>query len=347
MRLLIVTQTLDLDDPILGFFHAWVIEFARTVEQVHVICLYQGRVDLPPNVSVHSLGKERGGGSKLRYALRFLRLLVRLHGSYDRVFIHMNVEYLVLAGWWWKLHGIPAGLWYVHKAVTLRLRIAVAFARAVFSSSAESFRMATAKLQIVGHGIELGKYAYRPVPFTPLRLVTIGRISEAKRIKEMLDVCDQLVLRDVPFQFSIYGAAVTPADKIYLDELTQECNARSWRDHVRLHGPVAHSEVPAALAEENVFLNLSRTGSMDKAILEAMAAGVLPVTTNEAFARILPEACFVSDYSPAEVADRLARIYAAPEAYRAQLRAHVQKEAQKHSLTSLISTLVHRLEEMS
>ncbi|HYE23350.1 MAG TPA: glycosyltransferase family 4 protein [Candidatus Paceibacterota bacterium] len=207
--------------------------------------------------------------------------------------------------------------------------------------------MTTAKLQIVGHGIEVARYTYRPAPFSKLKLVTVGRISEVKRIKEMLDVCDQLARRDVPFEFSIYGTAITPADKLYLEGLMREFTIRSYGNSVQLHGPVAHSEVPAILSQANVFLNLSRTGSMDKAILEAMAAGVLPVTTNEAFARIVPEVCFVSDYTPAEVADRLARIYAGSEVYRAQLRAEMQEEAQKHSLTALISTLIRRLEKVS
>ena len=59
MKLLIVTQAIDSEHPILGFFHRWVEEFAKHCEHVHVICLQAGKHSLPANVTVHSLGKER------------------------------------------------------------------------------------------------------------------------------------------------------------------------------------------------------------------------------------------------------------------------------------------------
>ena len=56
-RLLITTQAVDLDDPVLGFFHRWIEEFAKHCESISVICLKEGRHDLPDNVHVYSLGK--------------------------------------------------------------------------------------------------------------------------------------------------------------------------------------------------------------------------------------------------------------------------------------------------
>ena len=63
MRLLICTQAIDKNDPILGFFHRWVIEFAKHFEHISVICLREGTHTLPENVSVYSLGKEGGESS--------------------------------------------------------------------------------------------------------------------------------------------------------------------------------------------------------------------------------------------------------------------------------------------
>lgn len=344
MRLLIITQALDKDDPILGFFHAWVEEFARSAEQVQIICLRQGRIDLPENVAIHSLGKEKGEGARISYAARFLRLLLQLHGSYDRVFVHMNVEYLILAGLWWRLHRIPAALWYAHKAVPLKLRIAVLLAHTVFTSSRESFRMRTSKLCITGQGIELDKYIYAPVPFTSLQLVSVGRISEVKRIREMLLVCKLLEEERIPFELYLYGGPVTQADMKYFDELQREWDQLPFKNRVHFAGPIGHAEVPRVLAKANVFLNLSQTGSMDKAILEAMAAGVIPVTTNEAFEPAVPELCFVRDEGLEIVAERLALLYRSTEEYRTKLRNQIRTSVQEHSLTALIAKLISRME---
>jgi len=38
----------------------WLLVLAPLVDELHVITLYQGAVDLPDNVRVYSLGKERG-----------------------------------------------------------------------------------------------------------------------------------------------------------------------------------------------------------------------------------------------------------------------------------------------
>jgi len=103
MKLLICTQVVDKNDPVLGFFVRWIEEFQKHCE-VEVISL-----------------KDLGRGGRL---LRTWRLLRRAStGRYDAVFVHMNPEYLVAAGWLWKLRGKKTGLWYTHKSVDLKLRV--------------------------------------------------------------------------------------------------------------------------------------------------------------------------------------------------------------------------------
>src|SRR3989338_7648361 len=58
MKLLIITQKVNQEDSVLGFFHSWIREFASRFEEVTVICLEKGVYNLPENVEVFSLGKE-------------------------------------------------------------------------------------------------------------------------------------------------------------------------------------------------------------------------------------------------------------------------------------------------
>ncbi|MBU0750314.1 hypothetical protein KKH15_02235, partial [Patescibacteria group bacterium] len=71
MKLLVVTQIVDTSDPALGFFHEWLVEFAHNCSEVIVICLKRGECNLPKNVRVFSLGKEKKQFSKgnLRVAI--------------------------------------------------------------------------------------------------------------------------------------------------------------------------------------------------------------------------------------------------------------------------------------
>lgn len=153
MRLLVCTQTVDRNDPVLGFFHSWLLEFGKQCEKVVVICLKEGEHSLPSTVEVYSLGKEKGALRLVRW-MRALVFIVVLRKKYDAVFVHMNPEYIVLGGPLWRLWGKRVVLWYVHRSVTLRLRIATLFANAIATASKKSFRLKSKKIKILGHGID-------------------------------------------------------------------------------------------------------------------------------------------------------------------------------------------------
>src|SRR3989338_2534636 len=122
MRLLIITQAVDNNDPVLGFFVSWIRELSKRFESVDVICLREGTHSLPANVSVHSLGKENLEieNWKLKilrrplYIMRFYRYAWSLRRSYDAVFVHMNQEYVLLGAILWKLLGKRVYMWRNH-----------------------------------------------------------------------------------------------------------------------------------------------------------------------------------------------------------------------------------------
>ena len=97
MRLLIITQKVDEDDPILGFFRRWIIEFSKHFEAVTVICLEEGKHVLPSNVKILSLEKVKSQKSKVKNQIAFtcrftdnlareerLRRGIRAHESHIR-----------------------------------------------------------------------------------------------------------------------------------------------------------------------------------------------------------------------------------------------------------------------
>lgn len=335
MRLLIVTQIVDKNDPVLGFFHEWITAFAAHVEQIEVICLYEGTHTLPNNVRVHSLGKEKGVRSSLSYAVSFLKLVWQLRTEYDAVFVHMNPEYLVLAGLFWRLTKKRTILWYTHKKVDIKLRLATFFVDVVCTASKESFLLKTPKLRVMGHGIDLN--VFKPQPRregTELRIVTTGRLSRTKRIIEMLDVLDILNDRGIQFEFTIIGAPATEADFTYVKEIARHILLLSWKDRVTLAGPIPHASLPHKLWSEDVFLNLSDTGSLDKAVLEALACGVAVVSSNPAFRDLLPPTLFIEDGDPERIAD------AVEIASQTDLASAQETIREKHSLSRLIPAIL-------
>jgi hypothetical protein len=113
MRLLLITQKVDRSDPVLGFFHRWIEKFSKYYESITVICLYKGEYNLPNNVRVLSLGKENGK-SKIEYIINFYKYIYQEKDNYDKVFVHMNQEYILLAGIVWKIMKKDIFMWRNH-----------------------------------------------------------------------------------------------------------------------------------------------------------------------------------------------------------------------------------------
>jgi glycosyltransferase involved in cell wall biosynthesis len=337
MKLLIITQKVDRTDPILGFAHRWFREFAGRCEKLTIICLEEGEHDLPSNVSVHSLGKERRR-SRFGYVISFYRYLFRFRNRYDAVFVHMNPEYVVLGGLIWRLLGKRVGLWYMHKSVDLKLRVAEKLVDRIFTGSAESFRLPSRKVIVTGHGIdtELFSPGGKSDPVAPdacIELATAGRIAPIKRVEVMVEAVALLKKRGRKVRLRVAGN-VLPKDVAYFDGIKKQVAARGLDAEVVFVGSVRNSELPEFLRGADLFLNLAGTGSLDKAVLEAMASGIRVLTSNDAFAAILPDTCIVPNDFEA-IASKIEAACALP--VPPELREIVVRD---HNLSRLIEKIV-------
>ncbi len=343
MKLLICTQSVDRNDPILGFFHRWLEEFAQHCEQVTVLAQRTGSYSLPANVIVHSLGKEKGL-SRPKQVLRFLGLIWTLRGQYDSVFVHMSPEYILAGGVLWQLLGRRVMLWYTHKDVSWRLRAAVVLADVIVTASKESFRLPTPKVRVMGHGIDTEVFKPGiPTPGVGIRILTVGRISSTKRLLEMLSALDALHARGEHFHFTIVGKPMTATELAYAKNVEKEIAKRPYASDVHMIAGVEHATLPAILEQADIFLNFSMTGSLDKAVLEAMAVGVPVITSNEAFKALLaPYHLWVQDTDPLRIADMIQNYLRRSD--RAMVAAKLREEVVvRHSLTKLVPAMLTEL----
>ncbi|HEY4511362.1 MAG TPA: glycosyltransferase family 4 protein [Candidatus Paceibacterota bacterium] len=293
MKLLFITQKMDMHDDVLGFVHRWVEEFSKKVERVEVICLYEGEHQLPENVQVHSLGKERAVNFELRitkrikYTWRFLRHIVRKRNSYDAVFVHMNQMYVLLGAPFWMLMGKKVFLWYAHGHTPFTLRIAALFSRSIFTSTASGCRLRSGKIRVVGQGIDTDYFRPREVTSASRsRLIMVGRLSPVKDHPTLLKAASR-IKNAMPLSLSIVGAAGVPEQVAYERSLKTMITSLGLEGVVTMHGKVEYRNMLPYLHASDMFINTSLTGSLDKAGLEAMAAAMPVVTCNEAYKAVL------------------------------------------------------------
>ncbi|OGF23818.1 hypothetical protein A3H66_03455 [Candidatus Falkowbacteria bacterium RIFCSPLOWO2_02_FULL_45_21] len=348
MKLLILTQKVDINDDLLGFMHGWIAEFAKRCDQVTVVCLEKGMFDLPPNVRVLSLGKETGK-SKIKYLINFYKQIWRQRENYEAVLAHMNAEYMVLGGLIWRLLGKKTGLWYVHRQINLKLRLAEKLADVIFTASPESFKLKSAKLKIIGHGINLDKFKdNRDIGSeTNFKIIYVGRISRIKNQQLLIEAIN--ILREkgvVNLKVDFVGRPIYQEDESYRNELINLADKYSLNNYVNFTGSVPNKDIAEVYRRADLSVNLCPTGGLDKAVLESMAMGLPVIVFNKAFAPLLKGSggLILTDLSAPELADKICALSTAPKEELNLIGRSLRKKiVDQYSLSDLVKKIVNQL----
>jgi glycosyltransferase involved in cell wall biosynthesis len=325
MKLLIITQKVDINDDILGFFHHWLEKFSQKFEKITVICLQKEKYQLPSNVKILSLGKETGR-FRLKYIWRFYKYIFGHWDEYEKVFIHMNPIYIVLGGLFWRLGRKKIVLWYNHPRGNLVTKIGYYLANNICYTSSLSFFSKYSKAQIMPAGIDTAVFRkLSEIKKTPNSILYLGRISPVKNVDILIDATKILSKKNVDFKLNIVGGFIKGLEKY---------------EKIKFHPPVPNYLTPEIYNQNEIFVNLTNTGSFDKTILEAMACENIVLISNLSFKDIIPPELFFEEKNAEDLAERL--IFALKisgeekQKYGKFLR---QKVVENHNLDKLIKDI--------
>lgn len=296
-NLLIITQAVDKNDSNLGFFCEWLEEFAHQVDNLYVIANRVGAYNLPKNVTVVSLGKEDGAGRIMRL-FGFWKYLVNFLPRAQGVLVHMCPEYVIYGGWIARLFHKKIGLWYLHRSMTWKLKLSSLLVNNIFTAHSDGIPLKSDKVVVTGHGINLDMFYFdkKEESADNLRLLTVGRIAESKNLLFLVKFAIILQQKlDKPVEFIIIGGPYLTEDIKYLETIKQYIQEQKEEEVVDFIGTIAHKDLGEYYKKADIFLNASRTGGVDKAVLEAAASGVPVITSNPAFKNLLPAECLFMD----------------------------------------------------
>lgn len=349
MNLLFITRKIDKNDVLAGFTYQWVSKFAEKVDMLNVICLEKGDISgLPRNVKIYSLGKERGAGKLMKFR-NFQKYAFQLVKKSDGIFCHQNPIYTILIAPWAKLHHKKIITWYTHGKVSFQLRLVNLFADVILTASPESFRLKSKKVIVTGHGIDTD--FFKPAVEdggnnVVFKILSIGRISPVKNYETLIEALNILVNEKnfKNIKVDIIGAPGLKAQEEYLERLKKEVENKNLKDYISFLGPKPYPELPRFYENCDAFVNLSGTGSVDKAVLEAMACGKLVLTSNEAFVKILKDKgaeLMVKPKSPRDLAEKIIVFAAMDDKTRASIEAKLREEVvQNHNLDKLVEKII-------
>jgi len=341
MKLLITTQAVDKNHPILGFFIGWLCEFSQHFSEVHVICLQKGDYTLPQNVFVYSLGKENGE-SRIKYIVRFYRYFFHIFYTVrvDYVFFHMGAIYNILAFpfffarrffgtqfYWWKAHG----------HINWIGKMALLFVDRIYTSTESGFRIATQKRHIVGQAIDTTLFVPPLSEVTRTKeIIFVGRIMPVKHIEDFIKTAQILLEEDASITFTIVGPN---GDALYYKKQVEKVASLGLAQTIIFAGSKTQEELVILYQRAVVFLNTSRTHSMDKTVLEATLCGCIPVTSNKAFTDLLDrDGLYVENQSPDSYATLIKKILAYTDYDEIQKQLQ-QTVIEKHSLSTFSKSI--------
>ncbi|HEU5137306.1 MAG TPA: glycosyltransferase family 4 protein [Steroidobacteraceae bacterium] len=356
MNLLVFNLKIDADDDVLGFTTEWVNALALRCEKVFVVTMTAGRIAVADNVTVISVGRELGY-SEPRRALRFysvVRSILR-EQRIDACFAHMMPLFAVMGWPLLRMKNIPILLWYAHGHIPPMVRVAEKLVDMVLASTASGFQLASRKLQLIGQGIDTGRFSPAVAPASDkCWLLSVGRVSRVKRLDLVIGALALLPARlddGRELRLKIVGKPLTDADRAHARELAAFARERGVADRVEFVDALPFAAVHTAYVSADVLVNSSETHSADKVVLEAMSCGLVIVTSNVAFRDVLPPdvgaMCMIPGNDAGALAARLRALLELDDAeyaaLAARLRAIVIADHSLHALTGKILTHAERL----
>lgn len=217
-------------------------------------------------------------------------LMLQRHGRYD-LYWAMMVTYAsgaaYLAGWFTKVPIVltlqegdpPAYLkrkWFGILALSWRLALqrsrAVSVISTYLATLAKDFGY-EGEVALVPNGVDSLRFSsVAHVPHEGCRLITTSRLVKKNAVDVVIRALSYLP-DDV--SFSIYGTG--PEEK----NLRDLARIYGVEKRVHFHGHVGHDALPEVLAAADVFVRPSRSEGMGNSFLEAMAAGLPVIATQE------------------------------------------------------------------
>lgn len=255
-------------------------QFANHFDFVYVYSTHVGNFSFPDNVRV----VETGGGRWQLRVLALFRLTFALVKAFrfpkkTFVFHHMSTKTLLWPGIIFKALRIRSAIWYSHSESDFFLRLLYRQLDFVFSPTNKTFPLKSSKLVPIGHMIDFEGISTESnaIDTHKVKVLTVGRVTRVKRIEEIVKALfntRSLFGESKEFELFLIGPC---ADALYLHEI--QTLSKKQRVATAYLGPLKREQLMPLLGNYDFYFQ-GTPQSVDKATLEAAAAGCIPITQN-------------------------------------------------------------------
>jgi glycosyltransferase involved in cell wall biosynthesis len=157
-------------------------------------------------------------------------------------------------------------------------------------------------IEVLPNAVPVDEIPERPERAGPKSILYIGRLDEKKGLNEIVGACKLLKEEGLEFRFNCYGTG--PEGREFIDRMLEALGEDFYYG-----GVMTGAEKWRVLAENDIFLLPSRYEGLPMALLEAMAAGCVPVVSDVGSVSTVVEdgvnGYLVEPGNAAQVAERL------------------------------------------
>lgn len=343
MRLLILTQTVDRKDSSLGYYHSWLLELAKNVERITVFALRTGEYDLPENVTVIHI-RPWEYRARVRTAANVLWLAWRYRKMYDAVLVHMNQEYLLVAGWFFRLLGKRVYMWRNHYAGNILTDIAALFCDKIFYTSKSSYTAKYANSVQMPVGVDVGScHIDEPIERRSRSVLFLGRFDTSKRPDLVVEALGVLAKDGIAFTATFVGGP-KDSNSPFPKQVAERAKELKIADKVNFVGPVANTDTYRYYRSHSIYVNCGRSGMLDKSLFKAIACGCLPIFASADMTEIIGSEFAYKDGDASALSEHLKEALAFSEAERSARVKELQTRAiDAHTLPVLARRLAEEI----
>ena len=119
--------------------------------------------------------------------------------------------------------------------------------------------------------------------------MSVGRITPSKGHDLVIKAIADLIKSGYNLKLKIIGDVIQTHHYKYFEFLKISANNLGIEKQIEFCGSVRHDEMPNYFNGTQVLINAVPFGGLDKVVLEAMASGVVPLTSNNAFLSVFPK----------------------------------------------------------
>lgn len=282
VRVLIVNHTLSKLDPLLG--HQANVAKAISQEFTDIFVFTSGAPDSYPSDLDYFLSS-RNSKSRIIQSLGLLKDFLHVLRKFppDLVFFHMTPNHCAIFSPILKLLGIRMILWYAHKSTPATLLFSAKFVDAILTPSKGSISIDNTNLKVTGHHVDFDFFYSKPALELGQVALTVGRLDRSKRIREIIESLALYNSHGKVLDYRLVGKPSSADDSMYMKSNYSLMSRLGLTYHVQ--EIVDKSELRRAILRSDVFVHAS-LGSLDKAPLEALIAGLPVASENKEFMEI-------------------------------------------------------------